>query len=222
MHFSDEDKAQFERINFLLLEHAKQKVRDLKDKALGEGAAKVGAELFKLKTQDMGAECYWCKTSTAPGKIPSAKGTPGEVIGCCLKCHALACGDHAVRDAFKQEFKCFDCLFIMLVASSVNQADISKEEEETLQKQDDSFKIAYRHQDEVYNSFEELQMGQPELANKVAKDIEEPINLKIWPSHIRPILKKFSGDAKRFLDAASKLSLSMKMRRTNDIDELDI
>lgn len=153
----------------------------------------------------MAAECYWCKTSIAKGKVPSPIGKRGEPIGCCLKCQVLACGDHAVRDTLRQEFKCWDCLFIKSVASAVAQANLTDDEKQTLKSWDKIFEIVIKQIQDVFENFQEFEDGYQQLKEWVNATSNEDINSDLWPFEVENVLKKFTGEAEKFLIAASHI-----------------
>jgi hypothetical protein len=153
----------------------------------------------------MAAECYWCKTLLAPGSVSSPIGKRGEAIGCCLKCQVLACGNHAVRDKLKQEFKCWDCLFIKSVASAVAQSNLTNDEKQTLKNWDKTFEIVIRHIEDVFENFQDFEDGHPQLKEWINASKNDSINNDLWPFEVENIFRKFTGDAEKFLIASSHI-----------------
>jgi hypothetical protein len=109
----------------------------------------------------MAAECYWCKTGTTPGSIPNPVGKYGEPIGCCKQCQVFACGHHAERHLRHQEYKCFDCLFVKLISSSVAAAPIAKQAVIQLQLWDPVLFGRASDNDETYESYAEFKENNP-------------------------------------------------------------
>lgn len=60
--------------------------------------------------------CHGCATGVGLLTVP--KGLPGDALGTCVNCHALACGWHGHRDPNVPEYMCVECDPALLVASS--------------------------------------------------------------------------------------------------------
>jgi hypothetical protein len=167
----------------------------------------------------MPAECYWCKTTTAPGSVPSPVGIPGEPIGCCIKCQILACGYHAIRDNLKQEFKCYACLFIKLIASALRKANLDNDDEQALVAWDGVFEIALQSKDDFYRDFNEFKIANPQLKEWFPEITNSTIDFDLWPFQIEHILRKFSNDSEKFLITAALIVSNIE--NTSEITEFN-
>ena len=63
-----------------------------------------------------GTGCHACLTGVKT--LVLGVGSAGEPLGCCRRCHALACGYHAHRDAGIPEYICVECDPNLLAASA--------------------------------------------------------------------------------------------------------
>ena len=155
----------------------------------------------------MAAKCYWCETNNAPESVANPVGTRSEPIGCCKNCQVLVCGHHAIRDPNRQEFKCYDCLFIKLIASAVHHARLNYGDRQILIDMDVIFTFIKQEKD-FYENFNEFKIG-----NEWFSEIDKKtISYNSFPTDVYQVFKKFSGDAEKFLIAAAYLISKVEVK----------